>query len=222
MTKHVNPFLQVAEFNRLIGNLPQGPKSDKSGLYAKLFAEEVKETCDALALLDAAQDDAQLLEAVTDLADGLVDVTYIAAGWLHIMGLDARSLFAEVHRSNMAKIHPDGTAHLREDGKVLKPEGWTPPNLKPLVARQLGLIKRVGKDIDAQIDRKIKAQAALDAELGQGSTVERMFSVEQAALICGVGEDLIRQAIEAGQIRHKVFGVKTVRIPESALAEFQK
>jgi len=32
-----------------------------------------------------------------------------------------------VHRANMAKLH-DGKIVKREDGKTLKPEGWTPPD----------------------------------------------------------------------------------------------
>ena len=36
--------------------------------------------------------------------------------------------FNEVHRSNMAKL-VDGKVIRREDGKVLKPEGWQPPQL---------------------------------------------------------------------------------------------
>ena len=38
--------------------------------------------------------------------------------------------FREVHRSNMAKVGPGGKVLRREDGKILKPEGWTPPDLK--------------------------------------------------------------------------------------------
>ena len=43
------------------------------------------------------------------------------------------SVFAEIHRSNMAKIQPDGTIKRRKDGKILKPESWTPPELSPLL-----------------------------------------------------------------------------------------
>jgi len=36
-----------------------------------------------------------------------------------------------VARSNLAKINPEtGKVIKRQDGKVLKPEGWTPPELK--------------------------------------------------------------------------------------------
>jgi hypothetical protein len=37
-------------------------------------------------------------------------------------------------RTNFAKIDPaTGKVRKREDGKVLKPVGWTPPNLKPYI-----------------------------------------------------------------------------------------
>ena len=38
----------------------------------------------------------------------------------------------EVHRSNMAKL-VDGKVLRREDGKVLKPEGWQPPQLAQFI-----------------------------------------------------------------------------------------
>ena len=38
--------------------------------------------------------------------------------------------------TNFAKIDPDtGKVRKREDGKVLKPEGWQPPNLKPFLEK---------------------------------------------------------------------------------------
>lgn len=48
---------------------------------------------------------------------------------LHL-GIPLNQVFAEVHRSNMAKALPDGTVRYRPDGKVLKPDGWTPPDIK--------------------------------------------------------------------------------------------
>ena len=53
------------------------------------------------------------------------------------VGADAEGAWREVRRSNLAKINPDtGKVNKREDGKVLKPEGWTPPNLKPYLERK--------------------------------------------------------------------------------------
>jgi hypothetical protein len=39
-------------------------------------------------------------------------------------------------KSNESKIDLDtGKVRKREDGKVLKPEGWKPPNLTPFLKR---------------------------------------------------------------------------------------
>jgi predicted HAD superfamily Cof-like phosphohydrolase len=50
------------------------------------------------------------------------------------MGADAEGAWNEVMRSNLAKIDLEsGRVLKREDGKVLKPEGWTPPWLDPFL-----------------------------------------------------------------------------------------
>jgi predicted HAD superfamily Cof-like phosphohydrolase len=44
-------------------------------------------------------------------------------------------VFEEVHRSNMAKL-VDGKPLKRADGKVIKPEGWTPPDIEGVIKKQ--------------------------------------------------------------------------------------
>lgn len=69
-----------------------------------------------------------LLEA--EVIDGLCDVIYVAAGCAVEMGIDLEPFYAEVQRSNMAKVG----GPIREDGKRLKPEGWTPPDIAGILA----------------------------------------------------------------------------------------
>jgi predicted HAD superfamily Cof-like phosphohydrolase len=38
--------------------------------------------------------------------------------------------------TNFAKIEANGKVRKREDGKVLKPQGWEPPNLKPFLKKK--------------------------------------------------------------------------------------
>jgi len=68
---------------------------------------------------------------IAEIVDALLDITVVAyGGCLETAGLaGTRAAAAEVTRSNLAKILPDGTCRKREDGKVLKPEGWTPPDI---------------------------------------------------------------------------------------------
>jgi predicted HAD superfamily Cof-like phosphohydrolase len=67
---------------------------------------------------------------MVEVLDALADIGYILAGTIinHGMQHIYDDAFNEVHRSNMAKL-VDGKAIRREDGKVLKPEGWQPPQL---------------------------------------------------------------------------------------------
>lgn len=61
--------------------------------------------------------------------DALMDVLYVTFGACDAFGIDADPFFAEVHRTNMAKL--DGPTD--EFGKRLKPEGWTPPDIARLL-----------------------------------------------------------------------------------------
>jgi predicted HAD superfamily Cof-like phosphohydrolase len=50
------------------------------------------------------------------------------------MGADAQGAWNEVVRSNMSKIDPaTGKVIKRDDGKILKPANWSPPNLTKYV-----------------------------------------------------------------------------------------
>lgn len=81
---------------------------------------------------------AELNNDVVEIADGLCDVIVIAWGTLlSYFGEDiAHEIAAEVIRSNLSKV--DGTlgpTQFREDGKVIKPEGWMPPDIEGVLRR---------------------------------------------------------------------------------------
>lgn len=61
--------------------------------------------------------------------NALVDMMVFIVGTGLEWGIPLDRLWAEVHRANMAKVGPDGKVTYREDGKVLKPEGWKPPDI---------------------------------------------------------------------------------------------
>lgn len=117
-----DPFEAVLEFHRafgvLIGERPALPNNEVAELRRKLMEEELAE-------LEQAMDNGELV----GIADGLADLLYVVCGTAVSYGIDIRPIFEEVHRTNMAKV---GGA-LREDGKVLKPDGWQPPKLGPIL-----------------------------------------------------------------------------------------
>ncbi len=94
-------------------------------LYTKLIQEELDELWEANANADK-----------VECLDALIDILVVTVGAIHSMGADGEGAWREVMRTNMAKIDPQtGKVRKREDGKVLKPEGWQPPNLKSYVSR---------------------------------------------------------------------------------------
>lgn len=96
-------------------------KTEKNaGLYHKLIVEEFQEYIEAL--LD--KDEVETLDAC-------MDMIWVILGFCHMKGYNVEGAWNEVARSNLAKINPaTGKVIKREDGKVLKPEGWTPPSLE--------------------------------------------------------------------------------------------
>lgn len=71
---------------------------------------------------------------VVQVADGLADLIYVAVGLGITYGIPLEEVFAEVQRTNMAKF-PGGVVKRRPDGKVLKPDGWKPPDIVGILER---------------------------------------------------------------------------------------
>jgi predicted HAD superfamily Cof-like phosphohydrolase len=92
-------------------------------LYRNLIREEYEEFIAAR----MANDDIEQLDAC-------MDMIWVILGFCHMKGYDVQGAWDEVARSNTAKINPNtGKVDKREDGKVLKPVGWTPPDLKKFI-----------------------------------------------------------------------------------------
>ncbi|MFJ6081651.1 MazG nucleotide pyrophosphohydrolase domain-containing protein [Streptomyces sp. NPDC092369] len=70
------------------------------------------------------------------LAHELADVVYVAYGTALVHGIDLDAVIAEIHRSNMTKVGPDGSVVRRADGKVLKGEHYEAPDVSAVLRRQ--------------------------------------------------------------------------------------
>jgi predicted HAD superfamily Cof-like phosphohydrolase len=66
---------------------------------------------------------------VIALADAIADVVYVVLGFAVELGLPFNQIWNEVHRTNMMK----SKTNKRADGKLMKPEGWEPPALGPII-----------------------------------------------------------------------------------------
>ena len=70
-----------------------------------------------------------------ELLDSLADQLYILFGTVCKHGLQNHiaSAFELVHQNNMSKLGSDGNPILREDGKILKPQGFKKVELKDIL-----------------------------------------------------------------------------------------
>lgn len=153
--QETNSLNQVAEFHTTfkhpILDVPVIPSKQRANLRISLLAEELKE------LQEAVEND-----DLVEVADALCDLQYVLAGAIHEFGLSGKfkTLFDEVHRSNMSKacktieeaeqtirfyLDKDGTeSYHREidglflvfrksDDKTLKSINYSPADLKGLL-----------------------------------------------------------------------------------------
>ncbi len=120
----------VAQFQRVL-HLPvrQVPSADidhaLAGLRVALLEEEVGEFVAASERGD-----------LNGIADALADIVYVAYGTALTYGIDLDAVLQEVHRSNTSKLGSDGHPLIRHDGKVLKSEQYSPPDIESVLRLQ--------------------------------------------------------------------------------------
>ena len=122
-----NPFRDQEKFMRACDQSVDGSNEAQYKMYCDLIEEEYNdEFKTALANGDRV---AQF--------DALIDILVVTIGAIHSAGFDAEGAWKEVMRTNFAKIDKEtGKVRKREDGKVLKPLGWEPPNLKSFITKE--------------------------------------------------------------------------------------
>ena len=118
--KLTNPFKDIDTFQTACD---QEPSMENYVMYLDLISEEYNELKEAIEENDRVE---QL--------DALVDILVVTMGAIRAAGFDGEGAWEEVMRTNFAKIDPDtGKVRKREDGKVLKPEGWKAPELAQFI-----------------------------------------------------------------------------------------
>jgi predicted HAD superfamily Cof-like phosphohydrolase len=116
----------VAAFHRKFGAEPPS-RPDLEQFPGQLRVSLIREEADEFARAVADGD-------LPEMVDALCDLLYVTYGAAVDLGVDLEPFFAEVHRSNMAKVG----GRRRADGKWLKPEGWQPPDIAGLLRRLYG------------------------------------------------------------------------------------
>jgi NTP pyrophosphatase (non-canonical NTP hydrolase) len=113
------PTQMVKEFIDLSGQNPS------VSLYSRLIMEEFDEWKQELLQVNGSRT-AELKE--------LADLLYVIYGYAISKGWDLEGAFIRVHENNVGRMYqPDGTIKRREDGKIIKREGYPKPKLEDLV-----------------------------------------------------------------------------------------
>ena len=124
-------FFDVEAFMKACGHSPD-PK--RISLYLDLVREEIGELEEAMAAYNAAesQTDSQLARA--DVLDAICDSIWVLVGLAKTMDLPVEWGWDEVTISNLKKVDAElGTVLRNENGKIMKPPGWRPPNMLKII-----------------------------------------------------------------------------------------
>lgn len=120
-----NPFRDQEKFMKACDQSVDNWNVDQFNMYVKLIDEEVSELKEAIAKCDP-----------TEILDALEDIVVVTIGAMHSAGFNGEGGWKEVMQTNFAKIDKEtGKVRKREDGKVLKPTGWIPPELAPFTKK---------------------------------------------------------------------------------------
>lgn len=115
------------------------PTSDIT--YVKLMnlvTEEYEEFIRSMEWLRGTPQSAEprtLHEIQCKVIDAMCDLIVVIHNTSNAMGIDLELFFDEVHKKNMEKQG----GPKRDDGKQLKPEGWTPPDHESILKRIIGV-----------------------------------------------------------------------------------
>ena len=121
----MNPFRDQEKFMKACDQTVGELNAEQYKLYLALMDEEWKELKAAL-----------LMEDRVEQLDALLDFIVVTIGAIYSGGFDGEGGWREVMATNLAKIDREtGKVRKREDGKVLKPVGWTAPDLEPFLKK---------------------------------------------------------------------------------------
>ena len=113
-------YLDVVSFTNACD---QAPSEQNAELYVKLMNEEFQEFLDAY----ANDDEVEMLDACMDLI-------WVTLAFCHMKRYNVKGAWEEVTETNLSKIDSTtGKVKRREDGKILKPDGWKEPDFSKFI-----------------------------------------------------------------------------------------
>ena len=132
-----NVFRDQAKFMKACEQTVGESNEDQFKLYLKLIKEEYNELLEAQGLNQNLDRIGYLPVDKVETLDALIDIMVVTVGAVQSLGVDAEGAWKEVMSTNFSKIDSlTGRVRKREDGKVMKPTGWQPPELSKYINRE--------------------------------------------------------------------------------------
>lgn len=100
---------------------PRSGFDQQAMLYFDLCKEEFHELAAAVKKFD-----------IVETADAAADLIWVIEGLCHTLGIPLQSVWNEVSRANFSKT-VEGKLVKRDDGKILKPDTYSPPDIKSII-----------------------------------------------------------------------------------------
>lgn len=129
---------KIKEFHDAVGSpVPEKPVLPSLATLAlrhRLIQEEYEEVTEAWERLTAVLQTNNPTQPadLTNWVHELADLLYVTYGAILACGVDADAVFAELHRANLSKAG----GPRRADGKLLKPPGWQPADVRGVIEQQ--------------------------------------------------------------------------------------
>jgi predicted HAD superfamily Cof-like phosphohydrolase len=122
-------FTDVQMFMLASGQTLNVENETQALLYKKLIDEEYQEFLESY----YKGDDVETLDACFDMI-------WVIVGYMLSKGYDVEGAWDEGARSNLAKIDTvTGKVIKRNDGKILKPEGWKKPDFSKFACKNVAI-----------------------------------------------------------------------------------
>lgn len=108
---------------------PDSPNEDDTDLILVCISEEKNEFFDAVMQYEEYPHSEK---ARANLLKEWADLQYVLSQAADFFNIPSDEAFMRVANNNMTKVADDGKVRRREDGKILKPEGYQPADMRGL------------------------------------------------------------------------------------------
>jgi predicted HAD superfamily Cof-like phosphohydrolase len=129
-------ILDVHNFMKACGH---EPSHKLVSLYHELVREETGELEEAMSAYNASENQQEEAQASADALDAICDSIWVLIGLAKAMNLPLEWGWDAVASTNLKKIDPElGIVNRDQNGKIMKPDRWVPPDMLRIVNESRG------------------------------------------------------------------------------------